>query len=278
MAPSAVDSVAIVGFGLIGASLAAALRTRAPGVRITAIDLPHVASSPEARARVDELVSVDDTEQCQRLVQQSGITVLAGPVGVILSQLPQYLPASRVLTDCGSTKRHIAARAESMSRRGRFVPGHPMAGKTQRGFHAADAELFAGQPWILCPEHSDEDAVQVVNTLATMVGAQPVTMTAASHDAAVALTSHVPKLLAAVLVKLCHEADARAARGPAFERATRVADGDVGIWRDILATNADEVAAAAARLSNELSQLSAALAAGDIQRVMDLLERSGELK
>ncbi len=274
MADTVVDSVTIVGFGLIGASLAAALAENAPSVRVSAIDLPEVATLPDARQRVNTLASSEDEALCRRLVAESTLTVLAGPVGMILSELPGRLELARVLTDCGSTKRQVAASVSASPRRGRFVPGHPMAGKTERGFRAAEAKLFEGKPWIYCPERCDDDAVATVLELTRLVGAEPVEMSAEMHDSAVAITSHVPKLLASVLVKLCREGHAEAARGPAFKRATKSASGEVGIWKDILLTNADEVAATTQRLSAELSALAEALSRGDIDQVVQLLERS----
>jgi prephenate dehydrogenase len=169
VADTVVDSVTVVGFGLIGASLAAALGEKAPGVRVSAIDLPEVATLPDARRRVSTLASSEDEELCRQLVAESTITVLAGPVGIILSELPGYLALAQVLTDCGSTKRQIAASVDASPRRGRFVPGHPMAGKTERGFQAAEAKLFEGKPWIYCPEGCDHDAVTAVLELTRCV-------------------------------------------------------------------------------------------------------------
>lgn len=272
-----VESVTIVGFGLIGASLAAALKERASQIVVNAIDLPRVAADPEARSRVDALVSLESEARCRELVAGSDLTVLASPVRIIEEQLQVFLPHARIVTDCGSTKRSIVA-----SLRGRdashFVPGHPMAGKTVGGFAAASGELFAGRPWILCPEGCSPEALERVRAVVRFVDAEPAEMSAEDHDRAVALTSHLPKLLAGLLVRQCHTLGAESARGPAFLGATRVASGDVGIWRDILETNADQVAVAAERLSRELAQLSESLGRGDLEPTLELLEAARRLK
>jgi prephenate dehydrogenase len=278
MSSPLVDSVAIVGFGLIGASLAAALRRNVPGIRLLAVDVSAVVRDPLARERVDELVSIDDTSAWQAIVASTALTVLAGPVSTIERQLPDMLAIANVLTDCGSTKRRIAGVARDQPRREQFVPGHPMAGKTESGWAAASADLFTGKPWIVCPDGCGSAALQTVHSMVRAVGAEPVEMAAERHDEAVALTSHLPKLLAAVLVQLCHEAGAEPARGPAFHRATRVAQGDVGIWRDIFASNADAVARSIDRLREELGGLADALRADDIEVTMEALERARRIK
>lgn len=272
-----VESVTIVGFGLIGASLAAALKERASQIVVNAIDLPSVAADPEARSRVDALVSLESEARCRELVAASDLTVLASPVRSIEAQLQVFLPHARIVTDCGSTKRSIVASVRG-HHASHFVPGHPMAGKTVGGFAAASGELFAGRPWILCPEGCSSDALERVRAVVRFVDAEPAEMSAADHDRAVALTSHLPKVLAGLLVQQCHALGAESARGPAFLGATRVASGDVGIWRDILETNADQVAVAAERLSRELGQLSESLGRGDLGPTLELLETARRLK
>ncbi len=272
------DSLTIVGFGLIGASLARAVRARAPEITLRAIDVAAVAEQPEAISAVDTFAPIDDQALCRELVASSTLTVLAGPVGVIVEQLPKMLGVAQTLTDCGSTKREIVARARTVAGSNRFVPGHPMAGKTRSGFAAASADLFEGLPWILCPEDCDADALTLVRNLVTFVGATAVEMSVAKHDAAVALTSHLPKLLAGLLVRRCRAIGAEPARGPAFYGATRVADGDVGIWNDIMASNADQIAEAAAQLSQELSRVAADLRRGDTGLALSILDEARRLK
>src|SRR6185436_15166977 len=98
---------------------------------------------------------------------------VATPVGQIEASIGATLESANVVTDCGSTKRAIVAAAARSPRRSRFVPGHPMAGLPEGGIKRARPDLFEGRPWLLCPEHSDEDALARVEALVRGVGAEP---------------------------------------------------------------------------------------------------------
>jgi len=250
--------VTIVGFGLIGGSLALSLR-RGGQVHVTAIDREPVLARPEARTAADEHVALDDTDGLRVALEQSDVTVMAVPVGTIDRLLPWSLTHARVVTDCGSTKREIAHAASEHPRGAFFVPGHPMAGLPDGGIENARADLFEGRSWILSPEHADRAAFAAVTELLTLTGAQLVELSPEAHDRAVAVTSHLPQLLASSLFTLLDEHTARVAMGPAFERATRAAGGPESMWSDIFETNADEVARAAEALSQELTRVAQGL-------------------
>jgi prephenate dehydrogenase len=272
--------LAIVGFGLIGGSVALAARARSLVSHVTALDRPDVLDAPEARAAADEFVDGADVGRVRAAINAADLVVVATPVGAIEAMIGELLEVSRVATDCGSTKRAIAASAGRSPRRGRFVPGHPMAGLPQGGIARAKADLFEGRPWLLCPEHSDPDALALVEGFARAVGAEPHLLTAEEHDRAVALTSHVPQVLASVLAVLAEARGARFAAGPAFHSATRVAGGGESMWRDILATNADEVSCALDAVRDELDMVARALRRQppDVGPALRLLERARGLK
>ncbi len=253
--------VAVFGLGLIGGSLALALRSRRPGVDVCGIDHPGVIASDAARAAAQTLLDAGDERSVTAAVNEADIVIFATPVRAICAALPRVLERARVVTDCGSTKRAIAAAAGASPRRGRFVPGHPMAGRPGSGLAQATADLFQGRRWILCGENSDADAVEQVEGLIREVGAEPVRLTAEEHDRAVALTSHVPQVVASALKVLAARRNAELAAGPGFASATRVAGGSDAMWSDIFATNRDEVARALRELSGELEQ-----AAVDLER------------
>ncbi|GMV16862.1 MAG: prephenate dehydrogenase/arogenate dehydrogenase family protein [Polyangiaceae bacterium] len=262
----------VVGFGLIGGSIAAASRARRPGARVVAVDASAVLASASVRALSDERVDASDGPAVERALAAADLAVLAAPVSAIEAELGRALAHARLVTDCGSTKRAIVASAESSVRRGRFVPGHPLAGGPSGGADAARADLFEGQRWILCPEAADADAFARVEAFVRALGATPVTMSAAEHDRAVALTSHVPQLLASALVVLSERRRAGAAEGPGFAGATRVAGGNPAVWRDILVTNADEIASALAELGAELSRVAGDLSRADPNAALALIE------
>jgi len=182
----------------------------------------------------------------------SELICIATPVGAIPGWLERALRHPGVVTDCGSSKRAIAAAASALPDRRRFVPGHPMAG-AGADRSALTAQLFEGRTWLLCPEHADPVALGAVERLVALVGAKPLRIAAAAHDRAVALTSHAPRLVASTLIALAENEGALDAAGPAFERITRGAGGSPEMWRDILGSNADEIARALRLLVRELS-------------------------
>jgi prephenate dehydrogenase len=271
--------VAIFGLGLIGGSLALALRSRRAGVEVCGIDQPAILDSDAARAAAQSLVDVGDEAAVAAAVRDSDIVIFSTPVRVICAALPGVLEQARLVTDCGSTKRAIVAAAMVSPRRGRFVPGHPMAGRPGSGLGQATADLFQGRRWILCPETSDTDAVDQVEALVRDVGAEPVRLTAEEHDRAVALTSHVPQVVASALKVLAARRNAELAAGPGFASATRVAGGSDAMWSDIFATNRDEVARALRDVIKELEQSALDLERGEAPtRVLELLASARALR
>jgi prephenate dehydrogenase len=272
--------IAVFGFGLVGASLAAAVREASPAVRLIAIDLPEVVSSSPARSLADELIESHDRARIFAVAEASDICVLAAPVSVIVAELPALVERATVVTDCGSTKRSICASVLASPRRGRFVPGHPMAGGPEGGAAQARADLFRGQTWLLCPEASDPDAIASVEALIALTGARCVHMAVAAHDQAVAYTSHVPQLLASALAVLTARAAAGVAAGPAYRGTTRSAGGAEAMWRDIFAANADEIGVVLGELIAELGAVATALEASpaDVSPALALLAAARALR
>lgn len=271
--------LAIYGFGLIGGSVALAARAAQPAVHVTAIDQASVLASNEARRAADAFVDLADGPAVERALAGSTLAVLAAPVSVICDRVAWVLEHAPVVTDCGSTKRRVSEQARRASRAARFVPGHPMAGLPEGGIRNASAELFRGRTWILCAEHADADAVAEVESLVSGLGARALRLTAEAHDAAVARTSHLPQLLASALSLIGEGHAARGAAGPAFERATRIAGGPESMWRDIFASNGDEIARALGELFQELQPVLADLEDGTAPGSADsLLARARRLR
>jgi prephenate dehydrogenase len=253
--------VALLGLGLIGGSIARALRRERPNWTLVAwspsgadptsaaaggaIDL--AAASPEAAVDgADLIVLAAPPRACLDLVD-----ALAGP-------LRDHLAPSAIVTDVASTKAAILERAD---RHGlRFVGGHPMAGRETSGFDAADADLFCERPWVIVPgARAGADDVARVEQLASACGARPVRLSAIEHDVAVAAVSHLPLVLSAALVEAVAGGDpgepgggdgsARpdwaAAAGLAaggWQGMTRLARGDAEMGAGIAATNAGPIA------------------------------------
>jgi prephenate dehydrogenase len=155
-----------------------------------------------------------------------------------------------------------------------------MTGSPSGGLHNAHAELFVEQSWILCPEHSDPNRLEQVRAFVTALGAQPIVMSAAAHDRAVAICSHLPRLVASAVVSMARDAGASQASGPAFESLARAAGGAETIWSDIFTSNADELAAAAQRLSTTLARIADDLGAdpADVSSALELLRAAQDAK
>jgi len=268
------NRVTIVGLGLIGGSIALSLRER--GIRLIGADRPEVFSSEIGASVVDERVDAADPAALAAAAQASDLVILSAPVRVNAELLPLVLEHARVVTDTGSTKRAIESAARSLPRHDRFVGGHPMAGRGESGLGAATRDLFVGRPWILCAAQKQPSATRRVEQLVEMVGGVPLHMTPEEHDRAVALTSHVPQVVASALAVLAHERQAARTGGPAFEHMTRTAGGDQAMWRDVFTTNGEEIAAALRALAGELLGAADALAQSPpaVAGVLDLLERA----
>jgi prephenate dehydrogenase len=271
----------IMGFGLLGASLALALRERRAGVTVTGVDLSAaVLGAAAARRAADALLDAADEPRVRAAVISSDMVVLATPVRQIEANVSELLEYAPTVTDCGSTKRSVSNAAVASRRRERFVPGHPMAGGADGGVENARGDLFLGNKWILCPEGCAEDALAKAEDLVRAVGAVPVQMSAEEHDRAVAWTSHVPQIVASAIAALTHEAEAEMATGPAFLSVTRAAGGAENMWRDIFDSNADRIAPALRRLVCELDGVAAALSRKETDSVpaLDLLRRARALR
>jgi len=246
-------NLTVVGLGLLGGSFALGVRELEPTARITGIDRADVLARPAARAAADRLVAADDDSAVDAAFREADLVLLAAPVQTIALVLPRALEHAQLVTDCGSTKAAVVLAAASSPRRRRFVPGHPMAGAPTGGIDAAQPALFRGRRWLICPEASDTDAVETIEALVRRLGAEPVRLSAADHDRAVALTSHATQLVASALAAVAFEAGAEPAIGPAFEGATRVAGGPEEMWGDIFSTNASAIAGALGALEAELA-------------------------
>ncbi|UNX56212.1 prephenate dehydrogenase [Georgenia sp. TF02-10] len=248
--------VRIVGSGLLGASLGLALR--AAGVPVQLAD-----ASPTALALARDVGAGTPAADGD---PEPALVVVATPPDVTADAVLAALAAhpGAVVTDVASVKSVIAAEVEAGAGAGgdRYVGSHPMAGRERSGAAAADADLFAGRPWVVVPgPRSRPDAVLAVRSLAADVGASPVTLGAAEHDDAVALVSHVPQLAASLVAARLNGAPeaALSLAGQGLRDVTRVAASDPLLWATILAGNAGPVAAVLHALQADLAELLAAL-------------------
>ena len=171
------------------------------------------------------------------------------------------------MTDVGSTKRTTVEAARALPRRFTFVGGHPLAGAAKGGLENARPELFRGRPWLLTPEGDGAgEALEKLTRFVGALGAEPRVIDPQTHDALVAFLSHLPQLTASALLQTVGEhvgADGLALAGRGLVDTTRLASSPSEIWRDIAATNADEIGRALDALIETLQRLRRDLTAGD---------------
>jgi prephenate dehydrogenase len=255
--------VAIVGTGLIGASVGLAAKRR--GATVVGFDEdPAVAEVAAARGAVDEAAPT-----LTEALGGADLAVVAVPVSQLAGRLRAVLEASGdgcTVTDVGSTKAAVCAAADGSPR---FIGGHPVCGSEARGPEHASADLFEGATWFLSPlPQSEPDRYRMVHGFVGELGATPVAVDPRAHDRLVALTSHLPHVLANVLVNQAgstridgHEPLSSA--GGSLRDMTRVAGANPRIWVDIFLENAEPLRAALAEHRRGLEQVESALESGD---------------
>lgn len=268
-APSTVDPpaagvrAAVVGTGLIGGSLL--LRLRDAGLDVAGWD-----PDPVIREHVRRW-NVPCPDAVEAAVTGRDAVFLCGPLPTLpgmLARVATATPEDCVLTDVGSTKAEVAAAATASGLGHRFVPGHPMAGADRAGPAAADPGLLAGAAWVLCPGPNGLAAFRRLAALLIEVfGAWVVPMSAPEHDAAAALSSHVPHLLAGALAGAVQRSTLRDAvlslAAGSFTDGTRVASGPAQRTANMLLGNRERVLAGLASVRAMLDELTDALRAGD---------------
>jgi prephenate dehydrogenase len=225
--------VSIVGVGLIGGSFALALRKAGFRGKIIGVSSPSTIEAALERRVIDEAMPLIDA------AGQSDLIYLAQPIERIISTIAEIDPwvfPGTLITDAGSTKTAIVECAAKKIRRGRFIGGHPMAGKQSRGVSEADADLFQRRPYVLTS--SDAELEQWIRR----IGSRVVILTPQEHDRLVALTSHLPQLISTALgASIAREAGAARVAGPAAIDMTRLAMSPYDVWHDILMTNSGPI-------------------------------------
>jgi prephenate dehydrogenase len=255
--------VAVVGTGLIGSSVG--LAARRSGATVVGFDADQaVAEVAAEKGALDEVAA-----SLAEALAGTELAVVAVPVGRLAAQVQAVLEASgdqTTVTDVGSTKAAVCAAADGSPR---FIGGHPVCGSEARGPEHASADLFDGATWFLSPlAQTEPDRYRLVHGFVGEVGATPVAVDPTAHDRLVALTSHLPHVLANVLVNQAgstridgHEPLFSA--GGSLRDMTRVAGANPRIWVDIFLENAGALRAALGEHRRALEQVEAALESGD---------------
>ncbi|MFI6388471.1 prephenate dehydrogenase [Nonomuraea sp. NPDC050540] len=250
------ETVLVLGTGLVGTSIGLALRQRGVSVLLADRDLGAVRLAREMGAG-----------QEWHSGEQVDLAIVAVPPDHVATELRglQRRDAARFYTDVSSVKAMPIARGVELGcDMGLYVASHPMAGREKAGPGAARADLFLGRPWALCPtEAARPEAKRAVLELIELCGANPVEVSAEEHDRAVALVSHAPHVAAsAVAARLSEASDvALGLAGQGVRDVTRIAGSDPGLWLGILSGNAEPVAEVLEAVSRDLTEAAAALRA-----------------
>lgn len=262
----------IIGTGLMGSSLALALRGKVR--HLHGID-PDSSAAPY----------FDSFSSALHSLYNADVIVLATPVNVILELLPRVgalAAAGALITDLGSVKAPIMAAMAMLPPRVQAVGGHPMCGKELSGASAADPMLYRGCTYVLCAtERTSQAALGFMETLVRAIGAQPLHLEPTAHDQAVAQISHLPYLLSVALMLSAAEADDErlwqlAASG--FRDTSRLASSDITMMGDVVMSNRAALLQALERCVRQLAQLQAALTAEDASVLRDLLAKARQTR
>ena len=270
--------VAIVGLGLMGGSLAGALRERGACREVWGVARREENIEEALRRGFIHRGTCDLAEG----VEQADLIVLATPVRTIMELIPQMgslAPAGCVLMDLGSTKAKIVEAMEALPPHVQAVGGHPMCGKEASGVVAAEADLYQGATFVLTPlQRTSSEALTLAQELVETVGARPLLMDADRHDRLVAAVSHLPYLLSVGLVATAEEVAAEddlvwelAASG--FRDTSRLAASDATMMLDILLTNRQAVGETLSRFAHQLNTIAHLLEADDEKGLRSLMEQ-----
>ena len=278
------NKIAIIGMGLIGASIARASRRAGLATVMAGYD-----ADPAAMADVAALALVDDVaDSAAAAVADADLVIMAVPVGAVGAVAETIIPHMKpgaVLTDTGSTKRSVLRDvAPHLNETIIWLPSHPLAGTEHSGPQAGIAHLFDGRYWIVLPLDAPESALQDFESFVTGLGSVVERMTPDYHDKVLALTSHLPHLIAYTIVgtavdleqQLKNDVIRFSASG--FRDFTRIAASDPVMWRDVFLNNDEAVLEMLQRFSEDLSYLQRAIRWQEGDKLEDLFSRTREIR
>ncbi len=279
------DTLAIIGPGLIGSSIMRAARVRGAVRSIVA-----TSRSPATRKRVVELGIADKiAETNAEAVKGADLVTVCVPVGVcgaVAEEIGPHLKAGAIVSDVGSVKGSIVRdMAPHLPKTVNFVPAHPVAGTEHSGPDAGFAELFEGRWCILTPpEGTDPSAVEKMLAFWRLLGANVETMTPAHHDLVLAITSHLPHLIAYTIVGTADElqtvtrSEVLKFSAGGFRDFTRIAASDPIMWRDIFLANKDGVLEMLGRFNEDVAALTKAIRRGDGEALHEHFTRTRAIR
>jgi len=271
--------IAVLGVGLIGGSIGLAAKEHVEDAQVVGFG-----RSPERLERARGLGAIDEVAgSLEQALAGADLCFCCAPVGVLRDQVEAALaaaPEGCVVTDVGSVKGGLVDGIEDQ----RFVGGHPIAGAETAGVEHARADLFEGATWYLTPtKRSSGVLFERLHRLVAALGARPIAIDSESHDRLLATVSHLPHVLANVLVTqaagaLGEEDEALPRVGPSFRDATRVAGANSAIWTDIYVSNREAIAAEIDAVVGRLQEAADKLRAGEPGPLTDWNEQAADAR
>ncbi|MFY7745555.1 MAG: prephenate/arogenate dehydrogenase family protein [Erythrobacter sp.] len=276
--------VAIIGLGLLGGSIGLAVKARGLGIATKGWDRdPSVRERAAARGLVDQ---VCDTAEAA--VADADLVILCVPVGAMGDAARAIAPglgAQTIVSDVGSSKEAVATALAEALPHATIIPAHPVAGTEQSGPEAGFATLFAGRWCIITPpDNADPAAVQALSDFWTGLGSKVELMDAAHHDLVLAVTSHIPHLIAYTIVGTASDledvtqSEVIKYSAGGFRDFTRIAASDPVMWRDVFLTNKGAVLEMLGRFTEDLTALQRAIRSGDGDTLFDLFTRTRAIR
>ena len=279
------DKIALIGIGLIGSSIARAVKQKGLAPRVSI-----ATRSQETLDRARELdLGTDYTLEAAEAVRDADLVVVSVPVGAsgaVAQEIAPHLKPGAIVTDVGSTKGSVVAQMlPHMPRNVHFIPGHPLAGTEHSGPDAGFPELFQGRWCILTPVHgTDKDAKHRLAAFWEALGSKVDEMDTEHHDKVLAIVSHLPHIIAYNIVGTADDLQAvtqsevikYSASG--FRDFTRLAASDPTMWRDVCLHNKDAILEMLARFSEDLAYLQRAIRWGDGEKLFDLFTRTRAIR
>ena len=240
-----INKITIIGVGLIGGSLALALKERNLAKVVFGYGRDQSRLEEAQKSNIIDTFSTNIKEA----IDEANIVVIATPVGTfkdILGQIEPLISSNVIITDVGSTKSDIVNIANDVLRdkSSCFIPAHPIAGKERSGFEVSDSKLYDGKKVIITPQETNSpESIDVIDQMWKNVGADVDFMSAESHDNLLGMTSHLPHMLAFSLVNYLVDQNPNASiyAGGGFKDFSRIASGDAIMWRDICLQNKNQI-------------------------------------
>jgi cyclohexadieny/prephenate dehydrogenase len=280
-----VNKLALIGIGLIGGSIARAARASGAARTIVA-----TARSPETRRRVMELGFADQvTETNEEAVKDADLVIVSIPVGAsgpVAKEIGPHLKQGAILSDVGSVKGSVVRDMAPFVPQGvHFIPAHPVAGTENSGPDSGFAELFVNRWCILTPVNGTEDAAtEKLKAFWEALGANVQIMTPEHHDLVLAITSHLPHLIAYTIVGTANElgevteSEVLKFSAGGFRDFTRIAASDPTMWRDVFLHNKEAVLEMLGTFNEDLSKLTRAIRRGDGEALFDHFARTRAIR